>query len=298
MSFGNPVESQMAWNEIDLAMKFPLHKACKDGDIGTVSLLLENNAHLAVSEDCFVGWTPAHWAACCGQTDCLMSVLTYLVPSLSTVDIQTSKNFLTPAHCAAQGGRAQCLQYLLGAGANPNAKDATGETPLHKACRIGSAECVRVLVESSRDNTRVSNNMGHTPSAVAVLSGFPAIANYINKTDMMKVLGSKFSQNGTNGHVNGFYHFQNAINAYVSHHNGLNGCRKRSLDSDCTATKKMRAEDIHEVCPPLINGTFNFAIASVPQALSSVVDHENLCKMDSGYSNAFLECMISEFHGC
>lgn len=298
MSFGSPVESQMAWNEMDLAMKFPLHKACKDGDQNSIPLLLENNALLARTEDCFLGWTPAHWAAYFGQTDCLMTVLTYLVPSFSTVDIQTSKNFLTPAHCAAQGGRAQCLQYLLGAGANPSAKDASGEIPLHKACRIGNAECVRVLVESCRD-TRVSNNMGHTPSAVAVLSGFPAIANYINKTDMMRELGRKFSQNGTNGNMNGFYHIQNAVNAYVSQHNGLNGCRKRSLDSDCIGAKKMRSEDvIHEVCPPLINGTFNFAIASVPQALSSVVEHENLCRMDSGYSNAFLECMISEFHGC
>lgn len=49
--------------------RFPVHRACRDGDIGAlVSLLqqLSNQAHLTAEDSCY-GWTPLHWAAHYGQ---------------------------------------------------------------------------------------------------------------------------------------------------------------------------------------------------------------------------------------
>lgn len=87
----------------------------------------------------------------------------------------------SPAHLAACGGQAFCLMWLLQTGADANQqvltialtqrllnynnnlpaatfhftnifplflKDASGETPMHKAARAGSAECISVLMAS------------------------------------------------------------------------------------------------------------------------------------------------------
>lgn len=58
--------------------RFPVHRACRDGDVGALVLLLQqlsNHIHLT-AEDSFYGWTPIHWAAHYGQV------------SMQTLDIQ------------------------------------------------------------------------------------------------------------------------------------------------------------------------------------------------------------------
>lgn len=49
--------------------RFPIHRACRDGDVGALVSLLErlsNQAHLTAEDSCY-GWTPIHWAAHYGQ---------------------------------------------------------------------------------------------------------------------------------------------------------------------------------------------------------------------------------------
>ena len=47
---------------------FPIHKACRDGDVVYLSQLIAESApdHLII-EDQFKGWTPMHWAAYFGK---------------------------------------------------------------------------------------------------------------------------------------------------------------------------------------------------------------------------------------
>ncbi|XP_016097302.1 ankyrin repeat domain-containing protein 37 [Sinocyclocheilus grahami] len=54
----------------------------------------------------------------------------------------------SPAHLAACGGQAFCLLWLLQTAADANQQDASGETPMHKAARAGSLECISVLMAS------------------------------------------------------------------------------------------------------------------------------------------------------
>lgn len=66
MSVG--LESGFSSEEV-LTSRFPLHRACRDGDVGALCSLLQctsNPADLAV-EDTFYGWTPIHWAAHFGK---------------------------------------------------------------------------------------------------------------------------------------------------------------------------------------------------------------------------------------
>lgn len=67
------IESGFSNDEV-LNNRFPLHRACRDGDVGTLCSLLQcatNQADL-VAEDSFYGWTPIHWAAHFGKVCCLI----------------------------------------------------------------------------------------------------------------------------------------------------------------------------------------------------------------------------------
>uniref|UniRef100_A0A2K5RWV7 Ankyrin repeat domain 10 n=1 Tax=Cebus imitator TaxID=2715852 RepID=A0A2K5RWV7_CEBIM len=157
---GAGVEAGFSSEEL-LSLRFPLHRACRDGDLATLCSLLQQTprAHLA-SEDSFYGWTPVHWAAHFGKLECLMQ----LVRAGATLNVSTTRYAQTPAHIAAFGGHPQCLIWLIQAGANINKPDCEGETPIHKAARSGSLDCISALVA----------NGAHIPSldsAVPLMNG-------------------------------------------------------------------------------------------------------------------------------
>lgn len=64
---GPGVEAGFSSEEL-LSLRFPLHRACRDGDLAALCSLLQQTprAHLA-AEDSFYGWTPVHWAAHFGK---------------------------------------------------------------------------------------------------------------------------------------------------------------------------------------------------------------------------------------
>lgn len=62
------LEPDLSRDEV-LFSRFPIHRACRDGDIGALVSLLQHpstQAHLNVEDSCY-GWTPIHWAAQHGQ---------------------------------------------------------------------------------------------------------------------------------------------------------------------------------------------------------------------------------------
>ncbi|XP_041940096.1 ankyrin repeat domain-containing protein 10b isoform X1 [Alosa sapidissima] len=141
MSVG--IESGFSSEEV-LNIRFPLHRACRDGDVGALCSILQcttNQADLAV-EDSFYGWTPLHWAAHFGKLECVMR----LVQVGCGVNLETSRFAQTPTHIAAFGGHPDCLLWLLQAGADINRQDYVGESPIHKAARAGSIDCINALL--------------------------------------------------------------------------------------------------------------------------------------------------------
>lgn len=59
----------------------------------------------------------------------------------------------TSLYVAAFEKRADCLRYLLDAGADPNVITNIGWSPLHRACWNNSPEIVRILLEGGGDMT-------------------------------------------------------------------------------------------------------------------------------------------------
>jgi ankyrin repeat protein len=82
-----------------------------------------------------------------------------------------------PLHYATDGGpgsgswapeaQAATVQLLIQAGADPNAKDATGVAPLHRAVRTRCTGAVRALLVNGAD-VRLANKSGSTPLHLAV----------------------------------------------------------------------------------------------------------------------------------
>lgn len=60
-------------------------------------------------------------------------------------------------HSAALRGDLQAAQALLDAGADVNAQDGRGRTPLHCAVDANSPEMIRLLLERGADPTVVDN---------------------------------------------------------------------------------------------------------------------------------------------
>lgn len=78
-----------------------------------------------------------------------------------------------PLHYAADANhwdpepQARTIAYLLKAGADPNALDGSGVTPLHRAVRTRSSPAVRALLDGGA-NPRAPNKSGSTPMHLAV----------------------------------------------------------------------------------------------------------------------------------
>eukprot|EP00584_Thalassiosira_punctigera_P005072 CAMPEP_0172533702 /NCGR_PEP_ID=MMETSP1067-20121228/6315_1 /TAXON_ID=265564 ORGANISM="Thalassiosira punctigera, Strain Tpunct2005C2" /NCGR_SAMPLE_ID=MMETSP1067 /ASSEMBLY_ACC=CAM_ASM_000444 /LENGTH=182 /DNA_ID=CAMNT_0013318375 /DNA_START=280 /DNA_END=828 /DNA_ORIENTATION=+ len=76
----------------------------------------------------------------------------------------------TPLHCASLGGHAAVAEALLASGADNNAKNDAGSTPLLHASSMGHAVVVEALLASGAD-INSKNNYGRTPRDVAASKG-------------------------------------------------------------------------------------------------------------------------------
>ncbi|KAM7328925.1 ankyrin repeat domain-containing protein 10 isoform X1 [Alexandromys fortis] len=225
MSAGAGVEAGFSSEEL-LSLRFPLHRACRDGDLVALCSLLPHTprAHLA-AEDSFYGWTPVHWAAHFGKLECLIQ----LVRAGASLNVSTTRYAQTPAHIAAFGGHPQCLVWLIQAGADINKPDCEGETPVHKAARSGSLECITALVGNGA-RTDLRNASGLTAADIAQTQGFQECTQFLLSLHNHQM--SRFCHNGTlnGGHEN-----------ILPNHISLGTNRKRCLeDSESLGVKKAR----------------------------------------------------------
>ncbi|XP_014118714.1 PREDICTED: ankyrin repeat domain-containing protein 37 [Pseudopodoces humilis] len=97
----------------------------------------------------------------------------------------------SPAHLAACGGEAFFLLWQLQTGANLNQQDCLGEAPIHKAAKVGSLECLALLVAGDA-KIDLCNNSGQTAADLAVDYGFLECAKFlrtIQHTQTMKLRG-------------------------------------------------------------------------------------------------------------
>ncbi len=130
--------------------------------VDLVRALLAGNALLATaySSD---GFTALHFAAHFGS----LGAISALLEAGAHIEAVT-RNFLTnmPLHAAAAGGRMDACRLLLRHGADPNAKQHGGFTPLMTAAFNNSRELAEMLIARNA-NIEVRNDDGKTAADVA-----------------------------------------------------------------------------------------------------------------------------------
>ena len=85
----------------------------------------------------------------------------------------------TPLHWACWGGHLDVVQYLLTShAANLEATDNDGKTPLHFACEEGHLDVVQELAARGAD-LFVTDDYGKTPLHWAASEGYLAVVQYL-----------------------------------------------------------------------------------------------------------------------
>ncbi|KAM4750258.1 85/88 kDa calcium-independent phospholipase A2 isoform 2-T2 [Anableps anableps] len=90
------------------------------------------------------------------------------------VDCIRSHPDWSSAHIAVETGMRECLKHNY-VQSQINARDASGQTPLHLACERGDLVCVKELLDESQARTDIKDQNGETPMHYASKQECPVI---------------------------------------------------------------------------------------------------------------------------
>ena len=161
------------------AYNSPLHVASQRGNLRVVKVLLKAGAGVHVTDN--EGDTCLTLAAGFGHTETVRTLL-----CMPEVDVnQSNDRSYTSLHLAVSRKHYQMfqkhsavMQVLIDAGADVEAKDDMGCSPLHFACEAGKLEIVQMLVEAGADVCVVDGN-GIPGLLIAAAGGHTETVRYL-----------------------------------------------------------------------------------------------------------------------
>ncbi|XP_038256481.1 ankyrin repeat domain-containing protein 53 [Dermochelys coriacea] len=138
------------------------------------------------------GFSAIHLAALHGRLECLK-----LIVEKFEVDVNlASLTGWTPIHLVMNkesGPRTlECLQYLIGKGADINVQNQGGMSPLHKAASEGRLDCIIELVEAGAD-VHAKDAEGQQPIDLCRIWAHRSCARYLNDA-MWKINKRNFAR--------------------------------------------------------------------------------------------------------
>ena len=122
-------------------------------------------------------YTPLHYAAEVGAPDCARVLIHY------GADVNAANRCgSTPLHnvCASACGDATLCEILIHAGAKADVQNRAKWTPLHAAAFTGKGEMARLLLERAKASPSVKNGEGKLPHQLARAEGHGALADYLH----------------------------------------------------------------------------------------------------------------------
>ena len=141
-----------------------LHEVAGQGSLSIVELLL----HLGADPDTRDQWghTPLYFVGNASHGVHGSDVVRVLIQSGANVNAQERLKHCTALHMAARRGNVPVAQALLDGGADLEARDKLGETPLRRAVNCGKVEMVAFLLSRGAD-VHTKGKSGLTPWQVA-----------------------------------------------------------------------------------------------------------------------------------
>lgn len=100
--------------------------------------------------------------------------------------ITKTKNVIpgeTALHLAARNARADAAKRLLDAGADPNAQDNTGRTPLHAAVAADAIGVFQILLRNRSTNLNARMHDGTTPLILAARLAIEGMVEKLIESD-------------------------------------------------------------------------------------------------------------------
>ena len=159
-------EPEIASYLADKTVAINIFEASATGKINNVTRLLARDPQLvnAYAED---GFQPLGLASYFGHLD----TAEYLIKAGAPIN-SPSKNGLkaAPIQSAVAARHEKVVQMLLRLGADPNAREQGGYTPLHAATQNGDEDMIRILLYGGADLT-LRGKDGKTPLDLAMESG-------------------------------------------------------------------------------------------------------------------------------
>ena len=145
--------------------------AAQNGDLPTVSNLLQQNKDLLVCESS-LGFTGLHYSAMRGHNDIVETLLENGVDvnMTGTVEGVVSKISNTALVFAAYYGHESTVKLLIDSGANMSHQNKRGNSALHDAAMMGHREVVRILLDNGID-VNLKNDIKRTAIILAATRG-------------------------------------------------------------------------------------------------------------------------------
>ena len=142
-------------------------------EVKRIQAMIKDSPDLINAKDGQNGNTPLHVAASNGQ----LTVAQFLVGNGADID---AKNRLgrTPLHLAAGAGHKAIIELLLGKNAAVQSQDNNGYTPLHLAAENGFRAIVELLLARGAD-VNAKAQSGATPLHMAVANGHKSIVELL-----------------------------------------------------------------------------------------------------------------------
>jgi hemoglobin len=141
-----------------------LHAASAAGDVTTVELLLRLGVDPNVTD------AGGHTSLYCVGNECRVkagaTVVRVLVQAGANVDAQDGVKHCTALHMAARRGSVDVAEALLDCGANIEARDSLGDTPLRRSVNCDQAEVTKLLISRGAD-VHSKGSKGITPLLAA-----------------------------------------------------------------------------------------------------------------------------------